>query len=440
MSLRARLSLILGTTFLLLWSVAAVWMLCDLRERVTHSLDERLAASARMVAGLLQQLPKPLPGRSEANRLTAEQLGIPDGLACQVVSLRGEVLAQSHATPDESLGNAGKGFHTQDIEGSQWRSFTMQVGDMRVSTADRVEEREVLNRSILLSAAIPVALALLGSLALLWIGVTQGLNPLRKISEALAKRGADSLEPLALSKLPAELRPLVESQNQLFERIARAIERERRFAGDAAHELRSPLTAIKTHLQVAQLTTGKDSEQALAYAEQGADRLHRTLEQLLVLAKVEGSLSFDDGGACTVLEVVRHAVEDAMHAQPGQIEVVSETIAVEQQLEAPAVLAILALRNLLENAMRHTQADTSVILDLHTTRSCLIARVIDQGPGVSTALLPRLTERFWRMDGKGNSGLGLAIVQAIVERCHGRLSFDSSSNGLCATLELPLRR
>lgn len=439
MSLRARLSLILGTTFLLLWSVAAVWMLCDLRERVTHSLDERLAASARMVAGLLQQLPKPLPGRSDANRLTAEQLGIPDGLACQVVSLRGEVLAQSHASPDQSLGNSGKGFHTQDIGGSQWRSFTMQVGDMRVSTADRIEEREVLNRSILLSAALPVALALLGSLALLWLGVAQGLSPLLRIREAIAKRGADSLEPLSLSNLPAELRPLVESQNLLFGRIASALERERRFAGDAAHELRSPLTAIKTHLQVARLTEGQESEQALAYAEQGADRLHRTLEQLLLLAKVEGSLSFDDGGVSSILEVVRHAVEDALHAQPGQIEVVNDGIGVEQQLEAPAVLAILALRNLLENAMRHTRADTTVVLGLHAAKGCLIARVVDQGPGVSVELLPRLTERFWRMDGKGSSGLGLAIVQAIVERCHGRLSFDSSGNGLCAILELPLR-
>jgi signal transduction histidine kinase len=440
MSLRARLSLILGTTFLLLWSLAALWMLCDLRERVTHSLDERLAASARMVAGLLQQLPRPQPGHNEANRLTAEQLGIPDGLACQVVSLRGEVLAQSHATPDRSLGNAGKGFHTQDIDGSQWRSFTLQVGDMWISTADRIEERELLNRSILISAAVPVVLALLGSLALLWLGVTQGLSPLLRIREAIARRGADSLDPLSLKRLPAELRPLVESQNQLFVRIASAIERERRFAGDAAHELRSPLTAIKTHLQVARLTTGKDSQQALAYAEQGADRLHRTLEQLLVLAKVEGSLGFDDGGASTVLEVVRHAVEDALHAQPGRIEVCNDGVAADQQVEAPAVLAILALRNLLENAMRHTRAGTEVVLELRTAADCLVARVVDQGPGVSAELLPRLTERFWRMDGKGGSGLGLAIVQAIVERCHGRLAFDSSADGLCATLELPLRR
>ncbi|MBS7712853.1 two-component sensor histidine kinase, partial [Vibrio cholerae] len=95
--------------------------------------------------------------------------------------------------------------------------------------------------------------------------------------------------------LPSELKPLLDTQNQLLQRIAKTIERERRLTGDAAHELRSPLTAIKTHLQVARMTEGAARDQSLAHAEEGADRLHRTLEQLLLLARVEGSLSFDDG-------------------------------------------------------------------------------------------------------------------------------------------------
>ncbi|MGV8260787.1 histidine kinase dimerization/phospho-acceptor domain-containing protein, partial [Pseudomonas aeruginosa] len=111
---------------------------------------------------------------------------------------------------------------------------------------------------------------LLGSLALLWLGAGQGLAPLKRIRDALTRRGADSLEPLELAALPSELKPLVETQNQLFQRIAQAIERERRLTGDAAHELRSPLTAIKTHLQVARMTEGAAAEQALAHAEEGA--------------------------------------------------------------------------------------------------------------------------------------------------------------------------
>ena len=249
MSLRLRLTLILGSAFILLWSLAAAWMLCDLRGQMMRSFDQRLAASARMVAGLLQQLPQPQPADGQTTRLSAEQLGIPNGMACQVSSLRGEVLAQSHATPERALDSTASGFRDQEINGVLWRSFTVQAGDLRVSTADRLEERDVLQRSVVVAAAVPVTVALLGSLALLWLGAGQGLAPLKRIRDALTRRGADSLEPLELAALPSELKPLVETQNQLFQRIAQAIERERRLTGDAAHELRSPLTAIKTHLQ-----------------------------------------------------------------------------------------------------------------------------------------------------------------------------------------------
>ncbi|MBH8802356.1 sensor histidine kinase N-terminal domain-containing protein, partial [Pseudomonas aeruginosa] len=170
MSLRLRLTLILGSAFILLWSLAAAWMLCDLRGQMMRSFDQRLAASARMVAGLLQQLPQPQPADGQTTRLSAEQLGIPNGMACQVSSLRGEVLAQSHATPERALDSTASGFRDQEINGVLWRSFTVQAGDLRVSTADRLEERDVLQRSVVVAAAVPVTVALLGSLALLWLG------------------------------------------------------------------------------------------------------------------------------------------------------------------------------------------------------------------------------------------------------------------------------
>lgn len=122
LSLRLRLTLILGSAFILLWSLAAAWMLCDLRGQMMRSFDQRLAASARMVAGLLQQLPQPQPADGQTTRLSAEQLGIPNGMACQVSSLRGEVLAQSHATPERALDSTASGFRDQEINGVLWRS------------------------------------------------------------------------------------------------------------------------------------------------------------------------------------------------------------------------------------------------------------------------------------------------------------------------------
>jgi len=438
MSLRLRLSLTLGAAFALIWALAAAWMLSDLRNQMMFSLDQRLVASARMVAGLLEQLPS-LPSKGEGTHFSAEQLNVPGGMACQVSSLRGEILARSHNHPEQALEAEKMGFHDQMIDGAPWRSFTLARGDVRITTADRQIEREALNMSILLAASVPVAVALLGCLCLLWLGIGQGLAPLNRLREALMRRNADSLEPLQLQAFPSELKPLLETQNQLFQRIGKAIERERRLTGDAAHELRSPLTAIKTHLQVARMTEGAARDQSLARAEEGADRLHRTLEQLLLLARVEGSLSFDDGVQCNAEQVARLAIQDASSANHRRIQLHVPPGCSQAPLQMPAVLAIAALRNLLDNALRHTPDDGPVELSLETSANRVRFQVRDHGPGIADDDLQHLTQRFWRNGGSTGCGLGLAIVQAIVQRCECVLHFDSRPDGLRVELTMPLQ-
>ncbi|WP_312912104.1 ATP-binding protein [Stutzerimonas nitrititolerans] len=439
MSLRLRLTLTLGSAFVLLWAVAATWMLMDVRNQLMLSLDQRLAASARMVAGLLVQLPQPQLGADGVTRLSAEQLGIENGLACQVSSLRGEVLARSHAAPDSVLDAQRTGFHDQLIGDTAWRSFTLIQNGMRVTTADRLDERDTLKRSVMLAAALPVLVALLGSLIVLWIGIGNGLSPLRRIRNALAQRTADSVEPLQTERLPRELVPLVETQNQLFARIAQTLERERRLTDDAAHELRSPLTAIKTHLQVAAMTEGDTARRALAQAEIGTDRLHRTLEQLLMLARVEGQVSFDDGLRCTALEVAQQAIADASQQAGPPIELHAGENLPRAPLAMPPALAIAALRNLLDNARRHTRDGTAVHLTLEPLGEGKVRFAVqDQGPGIAPEQVERFTERFWRSSDGDGSGLGLSIVKAIAERCGCELGFEPCSEGLRVELIVAL--
>ncbi len=437
MSLRLRLSLTIGSAFILIWVLAAAWMLSDLRQQMMFSLDQRLVASARMVAGLLEQLPQ-LPVKGEGTHFSAEQLTIPGGMACQVSSLRGEVLARSHNNPEQPMQSLSAGFHDQVIDGAAWRTFTLDRGDVRITTADRQVEREALNLSVLLAASVPVGMALMVCLLLLWLGIGQGLMPLNRMRDALMRRDADSLQPLQISPLPSELKPLLDSQNQLFARIAKTIERERRLTGDAAHELRSPLTAIKTHLQVARMTQGEAREQSLAHAEAGADRLHRTLEQLLLLARVEGSLSFDDGVNCSAEQVARLAIHDTAHAGRDRISLRVADDLPTTALAVPSVLAIAALRNLLDNALRHTPADTQVELTLQPKDTGIAFTVRDHGPGIAADTLQYMTQRFWRNSNSHGCGLGLAIVQAIVERCGCELTFDSQPDGLRVELRMPL--
>lgn len=433
MSLRLRLTLILGSAFVLLWSLAAVWMLFDLRNQLTLSLDQRLASSARMVAGLLAQLPPPQQGEG-GTPLSTEQLGIPEGIACQISSVRGEILASSRAAPDSALGMAETGFHERTIGDLTWRTFTLVEGDMRVTTADRLDERDTLKRSILLAAAAPVLLALVGSLLVLWFGLSRELSPLQRIRQALAQRRADCIEPLQIDGLPQELQPLVATQNQLFQRIAQAIERERRLTDDAAHELRSPLTAIKTHLQVAGMTEGETARQALANAEAGADRLHQTLEQLLLLARVEGRLPFDENLQYSAEQVAQMAIGDAQQQDQPAIELQLLDASAQRLLDMPPTLVIAALRNLLDNAQRHTQPGAAVSLSVQMRGDKVCFSVRDSGPGVASDKLAQLTERFWRNSSGEGSGLGLSIVKAIAERCGCELEFANTGNGFCVSL------
>lgn len=436
MSLRLRLTLTLGVTFVLLWLLAAGWMLHGLRAEMMRSLDQRLASSAQMVAGLLAQMPD-LAGGERNTRYSAQSLGIPDGLTCQINSLRGEVIAHSDPGREAALDAGQTGFRNQLIQDQVWRSYTFEQHGLRITTADRLDEREALQGAVLLAAAVPVLLALLGTLLLLWLGVRKGLQPLQQITDALVQRGPDALAPIHLEPLPAELRPLLASQNRLFERIAETLERERRFTGDAAHELRSPLTAIKTHLQVAGMTEGAASREALAQAERGADRLQATLEQLLLLARVEGQQSFDDGRQCTAEDAARAALADAGAVSGGDVLItVSEPS--PQILGIPAPLAIAALRNLLDNALRHTAEGTRVELQITCSEGWATFSVRDYGAGIDHQHMSLLTRRFWRRGQGQGSGLGLAIVDAIVQRCGCRLSFQPVAPGTRVVLEMPL--
>lgn len=438
MSLRLRLTLIIGSSFVLLWLLAAGWLLHDLRQQTMQAFDQRLTASARMVAGLLEQMPQQSSSPALFSPANAADLGIPNELACQVSSLQGEILASSSRATGQPLAARQPGFAEQELNGESWRSFTLQHGDLLITTADRLAEREQLSTSALLAAGIPVGLALLGSLILLWVASGRGLAPLQRMRDALAERNADSLEPLAEQPWPRELQPLVASQNALFARIQAAFEREKQLTHDLAHELRSPLTAIKTHLQIARSSSPETAQQSLELAEEGSDRLQHTLEQLLLLARIDGQLNASSAPQADAAEITRMALAD-LGADSRDFQLQWHADKAQTLIAVPAALAIAALRNLLENALRHGPSEGQKILRVSIAPGQMIWTVSDGGGELSADALSQLTQRFWRATSdNGGSGLGLAIVSAICERFGGCLKVSNSQSGVCARLGLPL--
>ncbi len=465
MTLRLRLVAIIGLSLTLLWSVVAMWMFMDVRQQLRSALDERLAASARMVAGLVARLP---PERLQVSG-PASPLDViaRDGLACEVSLVRGEVAIQPIARTATSPGleGAALGYSTRVFGGKPWRTYVLQEGEVRIATADRMDARDGLLREIALTAAVPFGVAMAGSLMLLWIGVGRGLRPIERVRTALLNRRADADAPLPDIDAPPELQPLIDTVGHLLLRVQAAIQRERRFTDDAAHELRTPLTAIKTHLQVLRLACA-DRElsgtagEALANAQRGVVRLHRTLEQLLLLARLEGAANPDAPMQVDALHAARQAIDDASAgplrggavnmAQTGALSgprVELQASASTARLAVPESLLVSALRNLLDNALRHSPQPGSVVLRIERLAGQVVFCVLDEGPGMPPAELAQAAQRFWRRSGGGadndsssdsGSGLGLSIVDAIARRHGGELQLSRRpGGGMQARLRLP---
>ncbi|WP_253444510.1 ATP-binding protein [Halomonas sp. Y3] len=435
MSLRTRLLLTLGLTLALLWGLAAAWLMRDLEEQFVATLDQRLAQSARMVAGLMAQLPEEVWLEADRRALSIPPI---EGLACQVHSPRGEIMARTHTDLETILAPGERGHAFREEGGVTWRVFTYERGGLTITTADRMDERDQLLADVFKVAVVPFAVALLGSMAALWLGVVRGLAPLSRLRQSLARRHPDALAPVATYGVPMEIKPLIETLNGLLARIQQAIVREQRFTNDAAHELKTPLTAIKTHLQVAGRVEGEAARRSLAHAEEGVGRLSRILDQLLMLARVEGRVAFEDGERTRVADVVELALRDT-GADPQRFELPERWP--EAELALPRELAVTALRNLVDNALRHGGGAARVTLqgELDSAAGEFTFRVRDRGPGVDEKALEQMSRRFWRASKQQGSGLGLAIVVAIAERFAGRLAYvRPEGDGLEARLTFPV--
>jgi len=448
-SLRVRLLAIIGVSLTLLWGAVAIWMLLDVRNELRTALDDRLAASARMVAGLTLRVPSP-------GNLPDGQGGSPldviahDGLACEVSLLRGEVMVQTIARTAGSpgLAAASPGYGTHQFGGKTWRTYVLEQGGIRIATADRLDVRESLLRDIAFSAGVPFAVALAGTLLLLWFGIGRGLAPIERVRAVLAQRRPDDAMPLPETDTPPELRPLVSAIHHLLDRVQGAIARERRFTDDAAHELRTPLTAIKTHLQVARLASSKSQSaeilaQALANADHGVLRLQGTLDQLLLLARLDGRGEAKDGDRVDAGSAARQAVADvhAIHGAADRLTLEEAEPGLPLSVAIPEALLVSALRNLLDNALRYSPPSSAVQLRVEPAgddRVCF--RVLDEGPGLNDAECEQAVERFWRRSaGNQGSGLGLSIVRSIADRYGGELRLRRrAGRGLEACLFMPV--
>lgn len=445
MSLRLRLLLIIGISLSVLWAAVAGWMFVDARQSLRDALDNRLAASARMVAGLVAQFPEPQDIAATGNKPL--DVVARDGVACEVSLMRGEVMVQTVARTAGSpnLARADPGFGTHEYGNKRWRTYVLRQGNIQIATADSIDIREALVKELVLSAGLPFVVALFGSLILVWFGITHGLAPLERIRDLLARRRPGDDSPLPEVKAPVELRPLLHTIEQLLERLQVAIVRERRFTDSAAHELRTPLTGVKTHIQVAKLASQRPDEgatldAALVKADQGVQQLQNILQRLLELARLEGQLI--EMEISDPADTTRAAIEALQPLYGDSISRVSVQGTDESRpVRVACPLLVAALQNLIDNAMRYAPADTPIIVRIEPqSGGTMRISVLDEGLGLNSEERSQAVNRFWRGNPKiPGSGLGLSIVDAIARRHGGTLELlERNGKGLEARLVLPI--
>ena len=356
------------------------------------------------------------------------------------------------------------GFSDVVLDGARFRVYSVQTPYQTIQIAQDMGARQARARALAVRAMLPMALMAPLLMLILWWAIRRSLAPLERTRQQVAAREADDLSPLSDAGLPDEVRPLVQELNLLFGRVHAAFDAQKSFVANAAHELRSPLTALKLQAQAlgrVQEGAGSDATTTIAITRlnQGIDRAIRLMNQLLVLARQEaGGDAAGEWQRIDLQGLVRQAVADALpQAQQRAIELAIDLdlhlgIDVGEDRSEPAWVngdadaLLILLRNLLDNAVKYTPPGGHVDVAVRAQDNAVLLTIDDSGPGVAAADRSRVFERFYRSaDAPASatgSGLGLAIVQAIAQRHHAALTLDHSASrgGLRVEVVFPMAK
>jgi two-component system sensor histidine kinase QseC len=316
---------------------------------------------------------------------------------------------------------------------------------VRVFVGEQRSSRDDILLAVVRSMLGPMLLALPVLAAAIWWVVQQGLVPLRSLGRTLAARDAQALAPVQLPDAPSEMQPMLDALNRLFERIGALLASERRFTADAAHELRTPIAAIRTQAQVA-LAEADDATRAHALRATlaGCDRATRLVEQLLTLSRLDAGAEPPPATLLDLGAVAQQAVADQVPHALARSQTVGLDAAPGCRVRANEALLAVLLRNLLDNALRYSPAGAEVRVAVTQAGDRVRLQVEDSGPGLSDADLARLGERFFRVLGSGQdgSGLGWSIVRRIAAAqgatvAVARASGAGGLGGLLVTVDWP---
>ncbi|MDY7545868.1 ATP-binding protein [Glaciimonas sp. CA11.2] len=441
-SLQFRLSLWLSLTILVMAILAGVFSFISAFREANDLQDDQL----RQVAALVDSrgLPLATPTPASVGQMKDDESQV-------IVQTLGDAnshypLASGHlALPD----NLADGLQTATVNRVPWRLFVRSINTgQRLVVGQQTAVRDEIARDGGLRTVMPLIVLIPLLIGLISLMIRGMLRPITRLSHEVDQRDDQDIRPLDDQHVPDEIRPLIGSINRLLRRVAEAMDAQRRFIADAAHELRSPLTALSLQAEnLAATNLSPKSQERLIPLRQGLQRAKNLLEQLLTLARSQNTRGAQ-ATQLSVTAVLRHVMEELLPmAEAKRIDIGVATHTDRDSdltLVASEVEFVALLRNLLENAIRYTPIDGTIDVRVRTADGALWIEVEDTGPGIAELERERVFDPFYRILGNDSegSGLGLSIVKSIVLRLQGTVTLQNAHLiapfGLKVTIRLPV--
>jgi two-component system OmpR family sensor kinase len=394
-------------------------------------LDNELQQIALNAGGRLSPEAHQLVSRMEAENRISVQVWASDGKTIFENPAAARIPRQTEL-----------GFKDIDFEGNAWRVYTATDGQRTAQAAQRWSARTEVANHTALAAAVPV----LAALPIAWIIIILGVNALlkrfSKFSLELATRGVEAKDPIAAERMPKEVVPLIDAMNELIGRHRSAVEQQKRFLSDAAHELRTPLAALQI-----QIDNFENRQSVTARSEifnelaAGIHRASAMVRQLMRMARLDDQPENPENRPVDLKDLVVSVVSEFV--QPASMRNIELEMEIDESLAT--VVADGDVRflfaNLIDNAIRYSVAGGNVKVVLCKDGSSARVEVKDTGMGIPTEALPRIFDRFYRaapVEIEG-TGLGLAIARKIADRYNFDLSIANraDSKGVCASVVIP---
>ncbi len=447
-SLRLRLIIILSLISLAIWLISSLVVWRQAYKEVNEVFDtQQILLAKRLSTSSLRQIliERHRNGGFHENRRPVPHHYDDDAMAFAIFTRHGEMLLNDEREGANFIFAPKPGFTETAILGDDdlWRIFWLpsEDGKLVIAVGQELEYRQDLITDMVFTQVGVWIIALPIFLGLIIFFISREMSELNRVADNVVTRSPDDITPISETNLPNEIKPLVQSLNSFFDRTSHMLQRERRFTSDAAHELRSPLAALRVQTELAQLADDDVQlrQEALGNLLKSIDRASQIIDRLLTLSRLDNLDNLDQLESFQWQELIESVLnEQQLQAEKSQITLDFETIEMPVITQGQPLLVSLMIRNLVDNALRYCPEKSKISLKLHRT----FLTIEDNGGGVEPEVLDKLGQRFYRPAGQNEkgSGLGLSIVFRIAELHRYKIQLENVENeqkkrvGLKATI------